>query len=111
MKLTHPDGHEEAITLREPGQFVYGPLRRVGIYLLTWDEPSQSERQARRFAVNLLSVAEGRIQPAESITLGKEAIKGGGAVGSSRSALWPLLLGLALLMLLVEWWAYQKRSA
>lgn len=110
VRLLLPDGTDERITLREPGQFVYGPLRRVGVYVLSSSEPGRAERTERRFAVNLLSVAEGRIQPAESITLGDAIVTGRDVRGTSRASLWPWLVGAALALLLLEWWVYQRRG-
>lgn len=111
--LLHPDGHEEPVALREPGQFVWGPIQRVGIYAVTWDESGSSEKQTRRFAVNLLNPAESVIVPAEDLSFVNEAVAGGNVVagGNARSSLWPLLLALALVLLVVEWWVYQRRTA
>lgn len=110
FRLRHPDGREEAIAPRDAGQFVYGPLRRAGVYLLSWNEPGQASRGERRFAVNLLSAAESRIQPAEELLLGERTVVGSDVRGASRASLWPWLVGAALLLLLLEWWVYQRRS-
>lgn len=113
VRLLHPDGHEESISMREPGQFNYGPILRVGIYTVSWDEAGQSERPTRRFAVNLLNPAESVIVPAENLTFANEAVSGAQLVAGSnaRSALWPALLAVALLLLVLEWWVYQRRTA
>ncbi|MDZ4829832.1 MAG: VWA domain-containing protein [Phycisphaerae bacterium] len=111
LALLLPDGSSTPITVRDPGQFSWGPIRRAGIYALSWDEPGREGRQTRRFAANLLSVAEGRIVPLEKLTLGEKEVVGARGTKNARSALWPALLGLALLMVLIEWWVYQRRTA
>jgi hypothetical protein len=113
VELLHPDGHSEPIVIRDPGQFAYGPLTRVGIYSLSWSEPGQAERLTRRFAVNLLNPLESVIAPVDNLAFADAAVKESGIVGTgnSRSSLWPVLLVVVLLVLLLEWWVYQRRTA
>lgn len=111
VTLALPDTSTVPITIREPGQFTWGPIRRVGIYALSWNEPGRSERQFHRFTSNLLSAAEGRIRPVEKLVLGEREIVGSDARHNARSSLWPALLGLALAIVLLEWWVYQRRTA
>ena len=114
VTIRFPDGREEPVSMRDPGQFNYGPLQRVGIYAVSWDEPGLSERQSRRFAVNLMNPAESMIIPAENLAFANEAVIGDGRVmndANARSNVWPILLGVALLLLVVEWWVYQRRTA
>lgn len=113
LELRHPDGRVERVLVREPGLFAYGPLSRVGIYTLTWSEPGAGDRATRRFAVNLLNPAESVIAAVDNLAFADAAVRESSVVGSSnaRSALWPALLVLALLLLLLEWWVYQRRTA
>jgi hypothetical protein len=114
VTIRFPDGREEPVSMREPGQFNYGPLQRVGIYTVSWEEPGVSGRQSRRFAVNLMNPAESMIIPAENLAFANEAVIGDGRVmndANARSNIWPFLLGVALLLLVVEWWVYQRRTA
>ena len=111
VSLALPDGKVVPITIREPGQFSWGPIRRAGIYTLTWDETGRDGRQSRRFAANLLSAAEGRITPVQTLMLGQKEFIGASGMKNARSALWPVLLGIALFIVLVEWWIYQRRTA
>ncbi len=114
VTIRFPDGREEPVSMREPGQFNYGPLQRVGIHAVSWEEPGFSERQSRRFAVNLMNPAESMIIPAENLAFANEAVVGDGRVmndANARSNVWPILLGVALLLLVVEWWVYQRRTA
>lgn len=113
VQLLHPDGHVEPVTIRDQGQFHYGPLARVGIYTVSWAEPGQAERMSRRFAVNLLNPQESVIAPVESLAFADSTVGESGSVGSAnaRSALWPVLLVVSLGVLLLEWWVYQRRTA
>ncbi len=110
VTLVFPDGHDQPVSITTPGQFAYGPIRRTGIYTISWDEPGRSERQQRRFAANLLNAQEGMIVPAESLSFADKPVQGT-ATSNARSALWPVLLGVAMVLLLLEWWVYQRRTS
>ncbi|MBL9149507.1 MAG: BatA and WFA domain-containing protein [Phycisphaerae bacterium] len=110
IELELPDGTKSSIAPREPGQFAWGPIRRAGIYTLRWDEADREGRQEKRFTANLLSDKEGQIRPVEKLVLGEREVAGMGASVNARSSLWPLLLGVALLVVMLEWWIYQRRA-
>jgi hypothetical protein len=110
IELEQPDGTKSSITLREPGQFTWGPIRRAGIYTLRWDESGRDGRQEKRFTANILSDKEGQIRPLEKLVLGEREVAGLGGTVNARSSLWPALLGIALLVVMLEWWIYQRRA-
>ncbi|MDZ4754337.1 MAG: BatA and WFA domain-containing protein [Phycisphaerae bacterium] len=111
VTLQFPDGRTEDVTLASPGQFNYGPIRRVGIYTISWSEPNHAERQERRFAANLLNAREGLITPAVTLALASGGVEGTSVGANTRSAVWPILLAVAIALLLLEWWVYQRRTA
>jgi hypothetical protein len=75
---------------------------RVGYY--------EIQPGSRAFAANLASPAESRIQPSPTLVIGGKNIPAPepGKVGLRR-ALWAWLAALALFVLCVEWWTYNRR--
>ena len=65
-----------------------------------------------RFAANLLSEGESRVRPRAALGLGQGVEGTGNAVAASaRLDLWRPLLWLALLLLVVEWAAWNLRRS
>jgi len=68
-----------------------------------------ADKPTSHFAVNLFSQAESNIMPAASLELGDEQV---GRVTESRTTrreLWKLLLLAALLLLIFEWYVFNRR--
>ena len=53
--------------------------------------------------------AEARIAPLENLSIGTKEVQGISVAESRRGALWPWVLALGLLVVLVEWWWYQRQ--
>jgi len=79
---------------------------RAGVYTITVDD-----QPARHYAVNLLSEAESRIQPAETLVLGAGQVIAGQSGESQRAnvPLWPWLVAAALALLCMEWIVYNGK--
>ena len=110
LSLRLPDGTSVPVATRPTGEFSYGPLRTVGIYEASWTEPGRDGRQSRRFAVNLLDPAESDLAAAAELPLGNDLVTGRAVTANARSSLWPWVLGLSLVLVLFEWWVYQRRA-
>ena len=110
LSLRLPDGTVVPVASRGTGEFSYGPLRTVGIYEASWTEPGRDGRQSRRFAVNLLDPAESDLAAAAELPLGNDLVTGRAVTANARSSLWPWVLGLSLVLVLFEWWVYQRRA-
>jgi hypothetical protein len=107
-RLNAPGANE--LTIKAPdGTFAKAPVHdgratyfgtQIGYY----------EIGTRSFAANLASPAESRIEPRAALTVDAVALKAPepGKVGLRR-ALWSWLAALALLILCVEWWTYNRR--
>ena len=65
--------------------------------------------QRRLFAVNPAD-GEGRIAAAAEIALGTRSVTGSAGGGVTLSDLWPWALGVALVVLVLEWWVYHRRN-
>ncbi|MFG0331140.1 MAG: BatA and WFA domain-containing protein [Phycisphaerales bacterium] len=113
IRLALPDPNEDPIPLApgDPTRTVYGPVDQVGVYRLLWTVPGTDGEQARDFAVNLFNERESRVAPAEAIRFGMDEVA---TIDDDRAlrkqALWPWLAAAALLVVLIEWWVYCRRS-
>jgi hypothetical protein len=111
IRLELPDGTTESIEPLDPAMLSWGPIRLAGVYGLTWTDPgSGGQTQARPFAVNLLSEAEGDIRPVEKILARDDGVQVAGGAGSSYLSLWPWAIGLCLAVIMLEWWVYHRRT-
>lgn len=105
--LTLPDGQQEKPSVSDPTQFVWGPVRRAGVYQLAWS--SKGEPASRLFAVNMLDPDESRISAVTAVSFGNERITGRVGGGGMLTDLWPWAIGACLLLLAAEWWVYHRR--
>ncbi len=106
VRITRPDGTtwegafgEDALLYDETGQ--------LGHYRVEVVDGAGS-REAGWFAVNLFAPAESRIQPAADIVVGAIPLQKGTGDEVGQLELWPWLAGLALLVLLIEWWIFHQ---
>jgi hypothetical protein len=103
LKITPPRGPEEKLQRGSRPEFVYANTEVQGIYHVTRDDG-----QERHFAVNLLDAAESDIEPRTEVQIGSERV----VAGQERRqphALWKWVAALALILLLVEWYIYNRR--
>jgi Ca-activated chloride channel homolog len=78
---------------------------RAGVYVL-----SPAGQPPMPFAVNVLDAAESDIAPAASIEVGGREIQGQtGSPPRGNVELWPLLTGLVLALVCVEWLVYNSK--
>lgn len=69
----------------------------------------QSAGGVRQFAVSLLDEAESDIRPRGHLYLGDEVIEPGTTVTRVNREIWPWFALLALLVVMLEWYAYHRR--
>lgn len=87
-------------------EVAFGNTDLLGVYTAEWD--SAAGRQTRRFAVNLLDADESNLAPVTQFQVGDLTV----TAGDTRRVpfpLWQIVLGVALLFVLVEWWIYNRR--
>ncbi len=103
VKVRGPDG---ALTANiNDGVLRIVDTDRVGIYRV------QGGGLDVAFAANLLSEKESRIAPLAALSLGDQTqAVAQAAVVSGRREIWRPLLALALVLLLLEWFAWNRRS-
>lgn len=110
LRVTLPDGETREIIAEGGEAASFVETDRPGLYQLDVLEAGEIT-QSQAFAVNLFGAAESQIAP----VLAENLAVGGGEVEVTTEAqlgfreFWPLLAGLALLILLYEWYTYFQR--
>jgi hypothetical protein len=107
VRITLPDGTQRNLPIgRET--LVFADTESPGIY--TVDILKDEEViQSAPFAVNLFAPNESDISPQTSITLGKNVIAPAAREEVGQREFWPWVALAALLILLIEWYVYQRR--
>ena len=104
--LVHPDGSRTVVPVdTAAAEIVAGDTLRQGIYRL------QAGTNEVVFCVNLLDAAESQIRPREELSLGAFGTVNASTVKRANMEIWRWIAGIALAVLLFEWWFYHRRSA
>ncbi len=106
-KLVAPSGERESVLVADPMQCVIGPLRRAGVWELSFT--SGGEAHVRPIAVALQDAQEGRLGTVRDLALASETIRGERGEMSSSTGLWPWLLLTAVAVLALEWLVYLRK--
>ena len=106
IRIENPT-HEVTQIRRGPqNTFVYGNTDQIGVYEIR--EGSRSE-VSNRFAVNLFNSTESNIRPRPFIKTEYDQIEGRTNSETTRREAWRGLVLVALGVLLVEWYIYNRR--
>ncbi len=106
--ITAPDGTQQDLPVQ--GQSViYADTNQVGVYHLDILRGPAVEQQ-QVFTVNLFDPHESDITPQAEITLGETAVRGGAQDDLGEVEFWPWIALVGLLILLLEWYIYQRRQ-
>ena len=103
VEVLDPAGATERLERGTRPDFSYGKTDRVGVYTVRWEGKDQ-----RQFAVNLLDAEESNLEPRDKIQIGGEVVEAGKSRGQPRDT-WKWVALAALLVLMLEWWIYNKR--
>lgn len=108
-------GTAKDVLIRKPGQDIGVKFERgsrpdvsfsgtdtLGIYTAEWGD------QTRRFAVNLFDADESNLAPQRQFKIGDSTITAG-ATRKQPVELWKYAIGFGLLVVLLEWWIYNRR--
>ena len=107
IELVTPGGATITLEPTDPTMLTWGPIQLAGLHVLRWSDGTGDE--TRYVSVNLAGSTEGRLAAAERLTIGSEQVEGRGAAASRFIALWPLAMGVCLVVLMLEWWTYHRR--
>jgi hypothetical protein len=114
LALTHPE-KEADVTLPGGGtrhltldssanEAVFSETYKQGIYRM------RAGTNDTAFCVDLLDAAESNIKPQDELKLGQYTKVTATKMQRTNMELWRTIAGLGLLMLLVEWWYYHRRT-
>ena len=104
--ITKPDGNQWRSDVGETA-VLFNETNLPGIYQVTLSE-NGSNRSGGQFAVNLFNRAEANITPAPALQLGQTSLTAASEGNIGQREFWPWLLGLALLILVIEWWVHHR---
>jgi hypothetical protein len=103
IKVTPPHGEATKLERGPRADFGFGNTDELGVYHVERDDGGQGG-----FAVNLLDGNESNIEPRSEIQLGSERIVSG-QQRKQPLELWKWIILLALVLLMVEWYIYNRR--
>lgn len=105
LTVTRPDATETELTPDPSGTVRFPATHRVGVYGL--QAPGQP---GRFYAVNLLDPDESRIEPRQEVKFSTVAVQAEDRmVQRANVPLWPFLVLAALMLVCLEWLAYNRR--
>jgi hypothetical protein len=106
LTVQNPAGKTTELKPVEGGTFHYASTDELGIYRV-----NENQKLTQAFAVNLFDSAESEIRPRpeNSIRIGYVDVKGEAGWEGARRELWKPLAFAALLVLLGEWYIYNRR--
>ncbi|MDX2017995.1 MAG: VWA domain-containing protein [Planctomycetota bacterium] len=98
------------------GTVVYGPVPRIGLYAVSWQGPAtamdsrRGDRATRVFAANLSDGAESVVEASEEVSLANQVIRAEEQrADEGDRRLWPWLVLAGLVVVLLEWWVYNRK--
>jgi von Willebrand factor type A domain/Aerotolerance regulator N-terminal len=109
VSIQPPSGAPVSINRDGQPQIVFSQTDEMGVYAI---KSAGGEQTLQMFTVNLFSDQESDIKPKEQIGVGLETVAAQPQQDRIvRSEYWRWLLAIALIVLLVEWYLYNKRVA
>ncbi|MCH2183342.1 MAG: BatA and WFA domain-containing protein [Mariniblastus sp.] len=106
ITVRDPEGETVSLGSRGDRRFVYGSADSTGIYSVI-DQASNREQQL--FPVNLLDPRESNLVVREKLEVGYEEIAGTVESIPETRQFWPWLVLFALIVLILEWFIYNRR--
>ena len=108
LSVTLPDGTRRDLPL-DRESVVFGGTEQTGVYTLEVVE-NGDETQSQPFTVNLFDPLESGIAPQPALQIGQTTITPGEHEEVGQLEFWPLVALIALIILLIEWYIYQRRQ-
>lgn len=105
-EIRRPDGSTESVDVAGRTVVSYGRTRDDGLYRISFDDAAKTTDV---FAVNTLSANESNIRPLENLRLAQRQIDTASGEVKINQPLWPHLIAAALVILMFEWWVYNRR--
>ena len=106
MTIEAPNKRRSEILREGQNTFVYSNTDLLGVYDVF---EGGGKDAAQQFAVNLFDSRESNLLPRKTIELGHEEVKGQSGLEPARWEGWKWLLIVGLLVLVFEWYVYNRR--
>ena len=104
-QVSLPGGQTRTVAIDpNANEFVFGETFKQGVYRVRMGTNDTV------FCVNLLDAAESNIKPRDELQLGKYTKVQATSMQRANMEMWRSFAGLALLVLLGEWWFYHRRT-
>jgi len=105
VAVTAPDGRPQTLSPDSTGIVHFGGTTRVGVY-----QVAGAARGQETFAVNLEDEHESNIAPPTApLKTATAEVRELAAIVGAGSEVWRWFVGAALLLVLLEWWVYNRR--
>ncbi|MEX2113445.1 MAG: BatA and WFA domain-containing protein [Pirellulales bacterium] len=104
LEVRTPDGRRTSLARESSDAFSFSGTDELGVYEIA--EPNQP---LRRFAVNLFDSGESEIASRDDVQIGYVEVAGEATWEGARRELWKALLFVALAVLCLEWYIYNRR--
>jgi hypothetical protein len=105
LDVVSPSGQRETV-MRDGDTFVFTRTEELGFYTVF---EGTSKQPSQRFAVNLFNRRESDVRPEQQVKFEYKTVSADRGAEPTRQEAWKWLLILALLVLLVEWYIYNRR--
>lgn len=109
VNVIDPAGKTVKLDRNGQPQLIYTQTDELGFYET---KPAEADRLLQLFTVNLFSEQESNITPAQDVTIGAQNVEASkAATDIMRFEIWRWLLAVALAVLTLEWYLYNRRVA
>lgn len=114
-KVKLPSGETQTLTPAADGRIVFGPIAQTGMYEVSWTGAAGStdmtvdSRRVRGYAANLLDSAESNLAATDRVELANKVVGAANSGGMADKKLWPWLLLAALVIVMLEWFIYNRK--
>lgn len=119
IRLLPPPGvadmTETSLSPLPDGTVVFGPIRRAGVYRLTWKggaapgDLQENGRSIRRIPANLLDPQESVVAATTTVELASRVVASRDGTFKGDQRLWPYLLLACAGLLMLEWFIYNRK--
>jgi hypothetical protein len=106
LRIETPQRESTEVARSGQSLFQFGGTDLPGNYAVF---EGKSPEPSQWFAVNLFDSRETDLTPVEAVTIGSSQVKAAQGSQSTRRELWKTLLGIGLLVLVFEWYVYNRR--
>ena len=106
IQITSPGGAHYVVTRDRDNAYMFAGTDEIGVYDVRLED---SSIVTQRFAVNLFDAVESDLRPREFFETAWNKVTAQAGFETTRREAWRWLILLAILLLLVEWYIYNRR--